>query len=130
MNYFDVLLSQKLNKGGNNVQVSEGNFTTAAEQYGIVDINCGFRPDLIIVALPFGDDDTTSYWWKEASWAGQYACWNLFPAEWNVYFVELERLTGETGIQAINDNGFSFMSNGGNTQGIECKYMAVKYKGN
>ena len=113
--------------GSGGAQVSEGTFVTSDTQYGIVSIDCGFEPDLVIVTLPFGNDDTTAYWWKEESWGDQYSCWNLYPTEWNVYFPELGRESGETGIQNINSNGFSFMSNGWNTLSVTCKYIAVKY---
>lgn len=112
---------------GGGAQISTGTFVSASSQYGIVDIDCGFKPDLVMVTLPFGSNDTTSYWWKDASWAETSAIWALRPAENNVYVVALGRTTGETGIQQINDDGFSFMSNGGNTRGVACKYIAVKY---
>lgn len=107
--------------------IVSGTFTSASEQYGIVDIDCGFEPDMVIVSLPFDGVDTTSYWERNISWADEYACWNLYPAEGVVYFVELDREYGETGIQAINDDGFSFMSNGWNTLDVTCNYVAVKY---
>ena len=113
--------------GSGGAQVSEGTFVTSDTQYGIVSVDCGFEPDLVIVTLPFGNDDTTAYWWREESWGDQYSCWNLYPTEWNVYFPELGRESGETGIQAINSDGFSFMSNGWNTLSVTCKYIAVKY---
>lgn len=112
---------------GNNGSVVNGTFVSATSQHGIVDVYCGFKPDMIMVKLPFGNNDTTSYWEKNVSWAGTKAMWNLYPAESVVYMVDLGRQSGETGIQAINDDGFSFMSNGANTQGITCEYIAVKY---
>jgi len=111
-----------------NATVKQGTFVSASSQYGIVDIDCGFKPDMIMVRLPFGNNDTTSYWEKGMSWAETKSMWNLYPAEPVVYVVDLGRQNGETGIQAINDSGFSFMSNGGNTQGITCEYIAVKYE--
>lgn len=113
--------------GSIGVQESHGTFTTSSSQYGIVSVNCGFEPDLIVVTLPFGNNDTTAYWWREASWSEYYSCWNLYPAEWNVYFPELGRVDGETGIHAITSNGFSFMSNGWNTLDVQCEYVALKY---
>lgn len=111
-----------------NATMKQGTFVSASSQYGIVDVNCGFEPDMVMVRLPFGNNDTTSYWEKGMSWAETTAFWNLKPAENVVYEVALNRQSGETGIQAINNNGFSFMSNGGNTQGITCEYIAVKYE--
>ena len=108
--------------------VKQGTFVSASTQHGIVDVNVGFKPDLIMVKLPFTGGDTSSYWEKGMSWAETTAFWNLKPVENVTYLVELGRTTGETGIQAINYNGFSFMSNGGNTQGVTCEYVAVKYE--
>lgn len=108
-------------------KVKQSTFVSATSQYGIVDVDCGFKPDMVMVKLPFGNNDTTAYWEKGVSWAETKSIWNLFPAESVVYVVDLGRQSGETGIQAINDNGFSFMSNGANTQGITCEYIAVKY---
>ncbi|MBO4863859.1 MAG: hypothetical protein J5517_05815 [Eubacterium sp.] len=109
-------------------KVATGTFTSASEQYGIVDIDCGFEPDMVFVSLPFGENDTSSYWERNASWGDEYACWNLLPAEYGQYMVALNRDSGETGIQAINSDGFSFMSNAWNTQGVTCTYTAVKYE--
>ena len=108
--------------------IKQGTFVSASSQYGIVDVNCGFKPDLVMVKLPFTGGDTSSYWEKGMSWAETTAFWNLKPVENVTYLVNLGRTTGETGIQAINNNGFSFMSNGGNTQGVTCEYIAVKYE--
>ena len=115
------------NGSGSNVQISNGTFTSATSQYGIVTVDCGFEPDLVIVALPFGDIDTTSYWWRDASWSNNYAFWNLYPAEAAIYYDALNRPDGETGIQNITSTGFTFMSNAWNTQGVTCKYVAIKY---
>lgn len=106
---------------------AEGTFVSASTQYGIVDVDCGFKPDLIMVFMPFTGGDTVSYWEKDASWAQTKAIWCLVPAEGVAYDVNLDRVDGETGIQAINDDGFSFMSNGWNTQGVTCRYVAIKY---
>ena len=103
-----------------------GTFVSADTQYGIVNVDCGFEPELVLVTLPFNDNDTTSFWWKNASWGASKAIWELRPAEQNGYMVDLGRQTGETGIQAINSNGFSFMSNASNTRGVVCKYVAAK----
>ncbi|MCR5718678.1 MAG: hypothetical protein K6F80_06575 [Oscillospiraceae bacterium] len=111
---------------GGDAQVSKGTFTSASTQYGIVDIDCGFEPDAVIVTIPFSIGDTTSYWWREASWSSTSAFWNLKPAENAVYQVALGRTSGETGIQQINSNGFSFMSNASNTRNVTCEYIAVK----
>lgn len=128
---YDVNVDMKIDytePARGNVTMKQGTFVSASSQYGIVDVYCGFEPDLVMVRLPFGNNDTTSYWEKGMSWAETKAMWNLHPAESVTYVVNLGRTTGETGIQAINNNGFSFMSNGGNTQGITCEYIAVRYE--
>ena len=113
--------------GFGNATVKRGTFVSASAQYGIVDINVGFKPDLVLVSMPFSNGDTTSYWEKGLSWALTKAIWNLHPAEYALYVNDLGRTTGETGIQQINDDGFSFMSNGSNTRGVTCNYVVVRY---
>lgn len=113
--------------GSGAAQVASGTFVSSDTQYGIVDIDCGFEPDMVIVTLPFNNGDTTSYWWREASWGLTSAIWELKPTEPNSYVVALDRVNGETGIQAINSDGFSFMTNGANTRNVTCKYLALKY---
>lgn len=114
---------------GNATKV-EGQFTSASTQHGIVDVNIGFKPDLVMVFMKLGDtgQDTCSFWEKDASWAETKAIWCLVPAESSSYEVTLGRLSGETGIQQINNDGFSYMSNGANTRGCTCRYVAVKYE--
>lgn len=112
---------------GKNAIVRTGTFVTASSQYGVANVVCGFEPDLVIVTLPFSNGDTTSYWWRYASWAQTSAVWCLAPAESSFYVVPLDRMTGETGIRSINGDGFSFMSNGSNTLGVTCQYIACKY---
>ena len=114
--------------GGSSVKIKTGTFTSSDTQYGVVTVSdVGFKPDLLMVFLPISDKDTCSYWEKSASWAATSAIWSLAPAEARSYLVTLGRETGETGIQAINDSGFSFMANGWNTLGVVCKYVAVSY---
>lgn len=113
--------------GGGNATVKQGTFVSSSTQYGIVDIDVGFEPDLVLVSMPFGNNDTTSYWERNLSYAQTDAIWCLKPAENVTYQVALNRASGETGIQAINNDGFSFMSNGANTRGVTCSYVAVKY---
>lgn len=115
----------RLISGGGDI--ASGTFVSSDTQYGIVDVDCGFEPDALLVILPFTNGDTASYWWKEAAWSSTSAIWCVRPPESNAYVVALGRTTGETGIQAINSNGFSFMSNGWNTRGVTCKYFACKY---
>lgn len=111
-----------------NATVKQGAFVSASTQYGIVDVDLGFKPDMLMVKLPFTGGDTVSYWEKSLSYAQNSAIWCLKPAENVSYEIALGRQSGETGIQAINDNGFSFMSNGWNTRNVTCEYIAVKYE--
>ena len=115
---------------GGGATVATGTFTSASTQHGIVSVNVGFKPDLLMVFMTLSTspaNDTCSYWEKDASWAENFAIWCLQPAEGSSYPVLLGRNDGETGIQQINNNGFSYMSNGGNTQGRTCRYVAIKY---
>ena len=107
-------------------KVVSGTFVTANTQYGVTTITCGFKPDFVFVFLPINDVDTTSYWWNGASWGASYAQWNLLPAEYGQYQVPLNRANGETGIRSITNNGFTFLVNASNTQGVTCKYIAGK----
>ena len=115
--------------GGGNATVVTGTFTSASTQHGIVSVDIGLKPDLLMVFMKLtgGNDDTCSYWEKDASWSEDFAIWCLQPAEGSSYPVLLGRVDGETGIQQINNNGFSYMSNGWNTQGCTCRYVAIKY---
>ena len=111
--------------------VAEGTFTSSSTEHGIVDVNVGFKPDLVMVFMPFAggnDEDTCSYWEKNASWADTNAIWCITPAEGGAYEVALGRTQGETGIQQINSNGFSYMSNAAYTRGCPCRYVAIKYE--
>lgn len=116
--------------GGNDkyVNFKQGTFISANTQYGIVNVNVGFKPDLLIVKLPFTNGDTVSYWEKGLNYAETHSVWCLQPAEGASNYLLLGRTSGETGIQQINNNGFSFMSNAANTRNVECSYTAVKYE--
>lgn len=116
--------------GGNDkyVNFKQGTFISANTQYGIVNVNVGFKPDLVMVTMPFTNGDTVSYWESGMSWAENTAIWCLRPVESVAYAVTLGRTTGETGIQQINNDGFSFMSNATNTRGVTCEYVAIKYE--
>lgn len=113
--------------GGGGATIKMGTFTTESTQYGISEIDCGFKPDLVLVSLPISENDTTSYWEKNLSYAETKSPWLLAPAESSFYMNNLGRTSGETGIQTITDNGFKFIVNGSNTRGVTCNYVAVKY---
>lgn len=129
--YTETISFPMTSLSGTDYTCVRGQFTSASTQHGIVDVNVGFKPDLVMVRMKLSNAgaDTTSFWWVDESWAETKAIWELEPAEAGVvYVVDLDRQSGETGIQAINNDGFSFMSNGGNTQGCTCDYVAVKFK--
>lgn len=113
--------------GGDGSKVLTGTFTTESTQYGLSVIDCGFKPDLVLVRLPISGKDTTSFWEKNLSYAETKAPWLLAPAESSYYMNDLGRTTGETGIQSITDTGFKFIVNGSNTRSVTCNYVAVKY---
>ena len=115
------------NHGGGSCNVATGTFITASEQYGIVDVDCGFKPDAVLVLLPLNGSDTCAYWCKDATWGTTKSIWCVYPVENSGSVSDLNRQTGETGIQAINNNGFSFICNANNTRNVTCKYVAVKY---
>lgn len=120
----EVYLKAIAENGGGGGGVKQGTFTSASIQYGIVDIEVGFKPDAVMVVLPFSAGDTLSYWSSDLDWGK--AMWYIKP-EGRVWLLDLGRTTGETGIQQINDNGFSFLSNAANTRSVECTYTAVKF---
>lgn len=113
--------------GGSGAQVATGTFQSPNEQYGTVNINCGFEPDLVIITIPLNGWDTVAYWWREASWSATRSLWCLYTAESSGHASNLDRETGETGIQSIKSTGFSYIVNGANVRGVTCKYIAVKY---
>lgn len=125
---FDIYKVLPLKYG--NALYDTGTFTSATTQHGIVNINIGFKPDLVMVFMKLsgGSVDTVSYWEQGLSYAQTSAIWCLQPAENVAYEVTLGRTSGETGIQQITNSGFAYMSNGG-TQGCTCRYIAVKYNG-
>lgn len=120
-------LEKKSGGSSSSVKISTGTFTTATTAYDTVEVETEFKPDLILVALPFTNNDTASFWWSELSYAETKAIWALAPSETVNYAVDLDRTTGETGICSITDTGFTFMSKGSNTLNVECKYIAIKY---
>ena len=115
---------------GSYLNYKEGEFVTSNVQYGIVDVEVGFKPDLLVIELPFSNNvngTTVATWEKNATWAETHSVWAI-PSESKAVYTELNRYQGEAGIQSINENGFSFKSQAQNTRNKTCKYMAVKYK--
>ena len=44
--------------GKGNATKVEGTFTSASTRYGIVDVNVGFKPDLVMVFMPLTTNPT------------------------------------------------------------------------
>ena len=108
-----------------------GEFVTSNDDHGIVSVNVGFKPDLLVIELPFGlgvNDTTIATWEKHANWAQTHSVWAI-PSEAKTVYTLLDRIDGEAGIQSIKNTGFSFMSHAMNTRNKTCKYVAVKYVG-
>lgn len=101
-----------------------GSFTTGANQYDKVEINCGFRPDYIQVLLPFSQSDTVSTYDSDVSTTT--STWYI-PQESRTYTIALGETQGETGISDITDTGFKFRCNASNTRSKQCTYIASKY---
>ena len=108
--------------------IASGEFTTASTSQGIVNIDCGFRPDILLVFLPISSNTngyTTAYYAKELSTT--YSIWCLHPTENMTYTILLGSTSnGESGIQNITDTGFAFRCNASNTQNRKCTYIAYK----
>lgn len=131
-NYGDLKTADilKYSASTSNCTKVTGTFVSSSTQYGIVNVNVGFKPDLLMVRFSLSTstaNDTVSFWEKGMSWAETHSIWELVPAESVVIYNELGRTTGEAGIQQINNNGFSFMSQAGNTLGRTCEYIAIRY---
>lgn len=107
--------------GAGGVYKVEGEFVSASTSQGIVEVNVGFKPSLIIVTLPFSETNKT-YAFSLLEDTDYSMYWSI-PSERVVYDV---KKTKETGICEITDNGFKFRSNAANTRGVTCKYVAVK----
>lgn len=108
--------------------IVSGEFTTASTSQGIVNIDCGFRPDILLVFLPISSNTsgyTTAYYAKTLS--TKYSIWCLHPTENMTYTILLGSTSnGESGIQNITDTGFAFRCNASNTQNRKCTYIAYK----
>ena len=110
--------------GGATLKSVTGTFTSPATSQGTIHIDCGFQPDIISVILPVNNKNTCSYYDKFLRTDGAY--WDLKPFEGNIYFNPFSESTGETGISAIDETGFTFRTKGSNTFNKECSYIAYK----
>ena len=116
----DQQVSDVIDKLNNGVNTS-GTFTTGANQYDKVEVNCGFRPTYVKVILPFSNGDTTAIY--DASVSTTTSTWTI-PMESRTYTIDLGSVTGETGITDITDTGFKFRCNAANTRNIQCTFEA------
>ena len=110
--------------GGVALKSVTGTFTSPAESQGTIHIDCGFKPDIVSVILPMSSKKTCSYYDKFLRTDGAY--WDLKPAENSIYFNSFDSPTGETGICAIDETGFTFRTNATNAGNVECTYIAYK----
>lgn len=80
------------------------------------------KPDAIIVTIHMNDNED-SY----AFYINNRSYWDLRPWEDNLYRIELESESGETGIIKVENDGFTFRTNGDNTKGLNAEYIAIKW---
>lgn len=98
-----------------------GTFTTGANQYDKVEINCGFRPKYVKVILPFSRSDTVAIY--DSSISTTTSTWYI-PQESRTYTLTLGEVQGETGISDITDTGFKFRCNASNTRNVSCTFTS------
>lgn len=116
--------------GGSKYIKATGSFTSGTESQQKVEVNCGFKPDLVMVDMEFGDGFTratylSTAWYEETDHPA--SVWDLRPMESVIYAITPESETGETGITDLTDSGFKYRVNGFNTQGKACTYTAIKF---
>lgn len=80
------------------------------------------KPDVIIVTIHMNENDD-SY----AFYINNRSYWDLRPWEDNLYRIEIDSESGETGIVSVSDSGFTFRTNGDNTKGLNADFIAVKW---
>ena len=107
-----------------------GSFTSGTESWQKVEVNCGFKPDLVMVDMAFGNGFTratylSTAWYEETD--HPTSVWDLRPMENVIYAITPGSEQGETGISDLTDTGFKYRVNGGNTQGKACTYTAIKF---
>lgn len=116
----NIILSDEAATG----KVNVGSFVSGPNDHDITFVECKFKPIFVIVRIPFANNDTFSVWWNNFRW-NTTSLWELRPAEGTNYFTNLGRTDGETGIQQIHDNGFSFICHAENTRNLQCDFIAV-----
>lgn len=111
--------------GGSSAKMATGSFTSGANQYDKVEINCGFKPDYVIVKMAFRGGYSHAMYSGQDTWSFSY--WDLRPIENTGYLLTLGQATGETGISDITDTGFKYRVNASNTRSQACEYIAIKF---
>ena len=116
--------------GGSKYIKTTGSFTSASSGGQKVEVNCGFKPDLVMVDMEFGNGFTratylSTAWYEETDHPA--SVWDLRPMENVIYAIVPESVNGETGITDLTDTGFKYRSNGSNTTNKACTYTAIKF---
>ena len=131
---FGKLIRNGINYSGgvaeSNVNIQEGTFTTASTTHGTVEVPLDFDADYILVTLPFSETNLTyAIYDKNRMVMNRKVTYWLIPSENNNYQINMVETnpTGETGITWKTANSFTFHSNGGNTQNVECTFVAYKF---
>ena len=116
--------------GGSKYIKTTGSFTSASSGGTKVEVNCGFKPDLVMVDMEFGNGFTRATYlstaWYEAT-DHPISVWDLRPMENVIYAITPGSVNGETGITDLTDTGFKYRSNGSNTTNKACTYTAIKF---
>ena len=116
--------------GGSKYIKTTGSFTSASSGGQKVEVNCGFKPDLVMVDMEFGNGFTratylSTAWYEETDHPS--SVWDLRPMENVIYAIVPGSVNGETGITDLTDTGFKYRSNGSNTTNKACTYTAIKF---
>ena len=116
--------------GGSKYIKTTGSFTSASSGGQKVEVNCGFKPDLVMVDMEFGNGFTratylSTAWYEETDHPA--SVWDLRPMENVIYAIVPGSVSGETGITDLTDTGFKYRSNGSNTTNKACTYTAIKF---
>lgn len=116
--------------GGSKYIKATGSFTSGTSTYEKVEVNCGFKPDLVMVDMEFGNGYTRATYVSTSAFESTdhpTSVWDLRPLESVIYAITPESETGETGITDLTDSGFKYRVNGSNTFGKACTYTAIKF---
>ncbi len=118
--------------GGGNVQIAKGTFTSSSSQHSKTSINCGFKPDYVIVEFTLSNNNGYTYAiaFNEPQHQHYTGWWDLRPTESSTYSNAVgtgDQSISEAGVSDILDDGFKFSTGGYNTVGRVCNYTAIKY---